>query len=121
MTPHRPGAPPKTILFDGVPAFELTDAVDHQGTWIARYAWADRRDALPRRLRSFVDFNLEWARRCDDGEDPDPAGFDAYCDLMGRWTVRFEGGAEHRILDAPSFDAHEVSFSLACRPFPAAR
>ncbi len=101
---------PTTLLVNDVPAITLSNQTLHQGTWIAAYKQVDGSKGAESRITSFVEFCVEWSERADRGEDPDPAEFDRFEELMGRWSADFEDGSNKAIEGAPTFDEHEASF-----------
>lgn len=104
---------PENLAVNDTLAISLGDQALHQGTWIASYQCAGSSEEAILRVVSFVDFCVDWSKRADRGEDPDPAEFDRFAGLMGTWSAVFEDGSKRLIEGAPTFDEYEVSFVVA--------
>jgi len=101
---------PESLVVNDTLVVSLGGQTLHQGTWIASYECANSSEAARLRVATLVDFCVDWSKRADLGEDPDPAEFDRFEELMGNWSAVFGDGSKRLIEGAPSFDEYEVSF-----------
>jgi hypothetical protein len=93
---------------------ELTDVIEHQGSWFARWRASplETTDPTATRLRSFIAFCLDWNARCESGLEPEAAEFDAFRDVLNSrlWHTRDSAGGIVGIADAPYFSPDEISW-----------
>ena len=102
---------------------ELTDVIVHQGTWFGLFQQTVTPDQGPteQRLCDFITFCKRFNAQIEAGEDPDDAEFVKFGDVIDSplWHTRCADGTDVEIKGAPTFDAHEASWSLSgCNPTP---
>jgi hypothetical protein len=100
--------PSKFELFYGkVEVGGISSAFCSDDTWHGNFRTAitSEQGPLQRRLCDFIGFCEEWNARCDRGENPDPADFDRYSDVLtsGLWCTSAEDGVVAKIDAAPVF------------------
>jgi hypothetical protein len=86
---------------------ELSDVIEHQGTWFGSFRQTLSGDEGPagKRLCDYISFCRDWDRRIKDGLEPDAAEFDDYLDLRtsGLWHILPSDGTVVVLREAPYF------------------
>jgi hypothetical protein len=113
----QPGREPLNLQlwFGTVLVADLLDVFPHQGTWYARYRPLVAPEQGPRhkRLYHYIRFCENWHGRLDRGQNPDPAEFDRFADVLmsDQWRIPCPEGTELPVTEGPIFAAGQASWN----------